>query len=206
MMKNRKPRSYSDYTLEDLREICGIDNNKTHLSLLQDLVQPSEILVETLKRNQVIPINSEKARSELLISPILVEWLTNNPKKLQYFSGNTFDVDAEKSLKGRCDFLFTKHFSLDIVAPVVAMFEAKDDNVDNWYGQCGAEMYAARLFNEKKNEPYRIIFGAVTDGYEWVFLKLEENMLLIDAERYYMQDLPRLMGALQSIIVFYEDL
>lgn len=204
MKKHKRPRCYSDYTLEDLREICGIDNNKTRLSLQKDLVQPSAILVETLKRNQVIPINSEKARSELLISPILIEWLTSNPDKLQYFSGNTFDVDAEKALKGRCDFLFTKHFSLDIVAPVVAMFEAKDDNVDNWYGQCGAEMYAARLFNEQKNEPYRTIFGAVTDGYEWVFLKLEENLLLIDAERYYMQDLPRLLGALQSIIAFYE--
>ena len=163
MKKYRRPRSYSDYTLEDLREICGIDNCKTRLLLYSDSVQPSAILVETLKRNQVIPINSEKARSELLISPILVEWLTNNPEKLQYFSGNTFDVDAEKALKGRCDFLFTKHFSLDIVAPVVAMFEAKDDNVDNWYGQCGAEMYAARIFNEQKNEPYRTIFGAVTE-------------------------------------------
>ncbi len=129
--------------------------------------------------------------------------MQNNPYKLQYFSGNTFDVLPEKALKGRCDFLFTKHFSLHIEAPVIAMFEAKDQNIDNWYGQCGAEMVAARLFNEQQNEPYSIIHGAVTDGYQWVFLRLEENILLIDSDRYYIQDLPRLLGALQTIADFY---
>jgi len=203
MKKTKKLRSYSDYTLTALQEVCGIDNAKQDLALCQVLIPPSELLQQILQRNKIVPVNSEKARSELLITPVLVEWMSRNPKKLQYFSGNTFDVLPEKALKGRCDFLFTKHFSLNIVAPVVAMFEAKDDNVDNWYGPCGAEMYAARIFNEQKNEPYRIIYGAVTDGYEWVFLRLEENLLLIDSERYYLQDLPRLLGALQTIIEFY---
>jgi hypothetical protein len=171
--------------------------------LFKQAVQPSKWLLKTLELNKVLPINSEKARAELLITPVLVECLSRNPKKLQCFSGNIFDVFPEKALKGRCDFLFTKHFSLNIVAPVIAILEAKDDNVDNWYGQCGAEMYAARIFNEQRNEPYRTIYGAVTDGYEWIFLCLEENMLLVDAERYYLADLPRLLGSLQTIIEFY---
>jgi hypothetical protein len=138
MKKAKKIRSYSDYTLTALQEVCGIDNTKQDLALCQALIPPSELLQQILQRNKIVPVNSEKARAELLITPVLVEWLSRNPKKLQYFSGNTFDVLPEKALKGRCDFLFTKHFSLNIVAPVVAMFEAKDDNVDNWYGQCGA--------------------------------------------------------------------
>ncbi len=201
--KKDKPSSYSDYNLEYLREILGIDNAKKDLNLLKNTLEPSDFLVQTIKRNQTLPINSEKARSELLITPVLVEWIIRNPEKLQYLSGNTFDVDPDKFLKGRCDYLFTKHLSLDIVAPVVAIFEAKDDNVDNWYGQCGAEMYAARLFNEQKNEPYKIIYGAVTDGYEWVFLRLEENILLIDRERYYLRNLSELLGVLQTIMDFY---
>jgi hypothetical protein len=64
-------------------------------------------------------------------------------------------------------------------------------------------MYAARLFNEQKNEPYRIIYGAVTDGYEWVFLKLEENTLFIDKERYYLRNLSELLGVLKTIMDFY---
>lgn len=200
----KKLRSYSDYSLKALQENCNIDNTRKKFGLCKKLIPPSQLLQDVLLRNELLPINSEKARSELIVTPILVEWLQNNPNKLQYFSGNTFDVLPEKALKGRCDFLFTKHFSLHIAAPVIAMFEAKDDNVDNWYGQCGAEMYAAKLFNEQKNEPYKIIYGAVTDGYEWVFLRLEENMLFIDSERYYMQDLPRLLGALQTIADFYD--
>jgi hypothetical protein len=66
-------------------------------------------------------------------------------------------------------------------------------------------MYAAKLFNEQKNEPYKIIYGAVTDGYQWVFLRLEDNLLLIDSERYYRQDLARLLGALQTIADFYDE-
>lgn len=204
MAKVRKPRSYSDYTLSDLRTLCGIDNSKAHFNLLTNTVNPSSLLVQTLSRNRIQPINTEKARSELLITPVLIEWLSSNPQRLQYFSGNTFNVDEKKSLKGRCDFLFTKHFSVDIFAPVVAMFEAKDDNVDNWYGQCGAEMFAARLFNEQANQSYPIIYGAVTDGFEWVFLRLEDNMLFIDIDRYYLNALPELLGALQTIIDFYK--
>lgn len=199
----KKNKSYSDYTLGELRNLCGIDNTKASFDLLQKQVAPSDWLIQTLQRNRTQPINTEKARSELLIMPVIIEWLTNNPMRLQCFSGNTFNVDASKALKGRCDFLFTKHFSLDIVAPVVAMFEAKDDNVDNWYGQCGAEMYAARLFNERDNQPYRLIYGAVTDGFEWVFLRLEDQMLYIDTNRYYLNALPNLLGALQTIIDFY---
>ena len=199
----KKLRSYSDYSLRALQENCNIDNTRQKFGLCKKIMPPSQLLQEILLRNELIPINSEKARSELIVTPILVEWMQNNPKQLQYFSGNSFDVLPEKALKGRCDFLFTKHFSLHIAAPVIAMFEAKDDNVDNWYGQCGAEMYAAKLFNEQKNEPYKIIYGAVTDGYEWVFLRLEDNMLFTDSERYYMQDLPRLLGALQTIADFY---
>jgi hypothetical protein len=203
-MAKKVTRSYSDFTLENLRHICGIDNTKANLELNKQLVEPSTLLLQILERNEALPINSEKARSELLITPVLIEWLSQNPNSLQYFSGNTFDVDPQKALKGRCDFLFTKHFSVDIVAPVVAMFEAKDDNVDNWYGQCGAEMVAARIFNERNNEPYHIIYGAVTDGYEWVFLKLEGEMLYIDRARYYLNNLPSLLGALQTIINFYK--
>lgn len=203
MRRMKKNKSYSDYTLGDLRSFCGIDNSKQSFDLLQKQVVPTDWLIQTLQRNRTQPINTEKARSELLIMPVIIEWLTNNPMRLQCFSGNTFNVDASKALKGRCDFLFTKHFSMDIVAPVVAMFEAKDDNVDNWYGQCGAEMYAARLFNERDNQPYHIIYGAVTDGFEWVFLRLEDQMLYIDTNRYYLNALPDLLGALQTIIDFY---
>ena len=203
-MRKKQPRSYSDFTLENLESMFGIENRLTNLMLAQQEVPPSEFLIETLRRNQVIPLSNEKAKSEVLIVPILVEIINNNPNKLQCFSGKTFDVEPEQALKGRCDFLFTKEFSVNINAPVVTIFEAKDDVTEHWFGQCGAEMYAAKLFNQRKNEPYQTIYGAITNGREWVFLKLEENILLIDTNRYSLKDLAELLGALQTIFDFYD--
>jgi hypothetical protein len=60
-------------------------------------------------------------------------------------------------------------------------------------------MYAARLFNQQNNEPYDTIYGAVTNAYEWIFLKLEGNTVLIDKKRYYLNELPTLLGVLQFI-------
>jgi hypothetical protein len=64
-------------------------------------------------------------------------------------------------------------------------------------------MVAARLFNQQKHEPIEVIYGAVTNGYEWLFLRLEGQMLLIDTERYGLENLPRLLGVLVKLIEFY---
>jgi hypothetical protein len=199
----KKPRSYSDFTIEHLQEMFGIQNRKRPLRLFQSILEPSEILRAVLERNMLAPLNTEKAKSELLITPVLVEMMSRNPDRFTYFSGNTLDVVEEQSLKGRCDFLLTRSMSMNISAPIIAMFEAKDDSLDHWYGQCGAEMLAARIFNEQRNEPITIIHGAVTNGFTWQFLRLEGTQLLIDTEIYALSDLPKLLGVLQSLIDFY---
>jgi hypothetical protein len=199
----KKPRSYSDFTLEHLREMFNVRSKSYALSLDETPVPPSAWLLTTLDMNRIAPMNSEKAKSELLITPILVEMMNRNPERFTCFSGTSLDVDAAQSLKGRCDFLLTKEMSLDVSAPIIAVFEAKDDSLDHWYGQCGAEMLAARMFNEQRNEPITIIHGAVTNGFAWQFLRLEGAQLLIDKEIYALSDLPKLLGALQFLIDFY---
>jgi hypothetical protein len=202
-MTMKTPKSYSDFTLEHLQTIFGIDNAQKELYLAETDLMPSEWLISALERSKVMPFNSEKAKSEFIISPIILELVSRNPERFRCFSGNTLDVDAKRSLKGRCDFLFTKKLSNHISAPIIAIFEAKDDNVEHWYGQCGSEMLAARIFNEQRNEPIHIIHGAVTSGTEWRFLRLEENVLSIDTELYTVGNLPKLLGALQFLIDFY---
>jgi hypothetical protein len=201
----KKPRSYSDFTLDHLEQMFSIRSTMKDLRLSQVSLLPSEWLEATLSRNRTLPVNSEKAKSELLITPIIVEIATRTPQRFQCFSGNTLDVDVTQSLKGRCDFLLTKNLSVNISAPIIAIFEAKDDSLDHWYGQCGAEMYASRLFNEQRNEPITIIHGAVTNGFSWQFLRLEGAQLLIDKEIYALSDLPKLLGALQFLIDFYHQ-
>ncbi len=201
----KKPRSYSDFTLEHLREMFGIRNRTQALVPGCTLLPPSAWLLTTLQMNRIAPMSSEKAKSELLITPVLVEMMNRNPSRFTCFSGTSLDVDAAQSLKGRCDFLLTRELSLDVSAPIIAVFEAKDDSLDHWYGQCGAEMLAARIFNEQRNEPITIIHGAVTNGFAWQFLRLEGAQLLIDTEIYSLSDLPKLLGVLQGLIDFYHQ-
>lgn len=80
------------------------------------------------------------------------------------------------------------------------MVESKNKAADDGLAQCAAEMYAASLFNRQTNEPYEIIYGAVTNAYDWVFLKLESDTVYIDTQRYYLNELPKLLGILQFII------
>lgn len=65
-------------------------------------------------------------------------------------------------------------------------------------------MLAARIFNEQDGEAIDIIYGCVTNGFEWVFLKLEGDTVYIDTQRYLLNDLPKVLGVLSYIIKSYQ--
>jgi hypothetical protein len=199
------PSSYRYYKLEDLEKICEI-NNETVAKLLTDVepIEPSEVLKIVLERNLQIPLTNEKAKSEFVVAPILGEmWFIN--QRFKPLSGLTFNIDASKGLKGVADFLISaKPNSSGLHSPIFCIFEAKNDAIEDWYGQCGAEMYAARIFNEREGNNIKIIYGAVTNGFTWQFLKLEGQTLFIDSQRYGTANLPQLLGAIQKIYNFYK--
>lgn len=204
MQVRKKPTSYSDFTLTDLADMFGITNDTKHFQFTKASVQPSAWLLQTLDMQKSVPKGTEKSKSEHLLVPILMELHQRNLNKFRYFSGYSFEVDAEKSLRGRCDFLLSKGKSMEIGTPVFGIFEAKDDSIDHYHGQCGSEMYAAYLFNQQQNHPINLIYGAITDGINWKFMYYENYQLWIDTEYYGLQNLPVLLGVLQEIIDFYE--
>jgi len=199
------PKSYRYYKLEDLRAICGIEKIDVQ-NMLEPIseIQVSEWLKVTLERNLSIPMLNEKAKSELLVMPILSEVYALN-KNFKPLSGLTFSVDPQKGLTGRCDFMISNDPNAqELESPIVCVFEAKNDAIEDWYGQCGAEMLAAQIFNERKGNNIKIIHGAVTNGFLWQFLKLENKTLFIDSQRYGTANLPQLLGAIQKVYDFYK--
>ena len=68
---------------------------------------------------------------------------------------------------------------------------------------CALPIYASRLYNKEFGLETNVIYGAVTNAFDWVFLKLENNMITIDIDRYFINDLSALLGVLQQIIDFY---
>ncbi len=198
------PVSYSKYKLDDLDALNLLTERETLFPSVITPLIPSELLMSVLTFNQSLPLGTEKAKSELLITPILNELCQRNPDSFTYFSGYNFDVDKSLGLKGRCDYLFSKNYkAVRIDAPLFFIVEAKNDDVnnENSLAQCIAEMYAAQLFNQKKhNDSIKFIYGAVSTGFEWIFLKLENTKINIDTRRYYLNRLEELLGVLQVII------
>lgn len=154
----------------------------------------SDLLKETLRYNVPLAIanNTEKARSELIISPVLLEarrQQETQQEKFNFFSGVRFDVDESKGLNGFCDFIVSRSNELlFITAPIIMLMEAKNENIFNGIGQCIAEMLAAQIFNQRENNPIEPIFGIVTTGTVWQFIKLEDKTVYIDLREYYIRD------------------
>ncbi|MCL1474176.1 hypothetical protein [Argonema antarcticum] len=57
---------------------------------------------------------------------------------------------------------------------------------------------AARIFNEREGENIPAIYGTVTTGTTWKFLKLEGEVINIDLPEYYLNNVNKILGILAS--------
>jgi hypothetical protein len=194
--------AYSNFTLSKVKADFGIVTHET-----QDLfpaiapIPPSELLSQVLKEQLPLAgaINTEKARSELVIMPILIEVRRLLNHQISIFSGSTFEVDSAQGLEGRCDFILSHSpEQYYIASPVLTIVEAKNESIPSGLGQCIATMIAARLFNQRAGNPIDAIYGAVTTGTDWKFLKLEGQTAFIDISDYYIKEIDKILGILVS--------
>ena len=200
--------AYRDFKFSDLEEKLGIKQQRKKLFAQPNSVTPSGWLQETIQIAQdTLVMTTEKAVSEGLVAPILQEIARHNPKKLQLFSGEILMADKSKGLNGECDFVFTKtHGSLQLQKPIIQITEAKKNDMNDLrsLSQTAAQMVGARIFNQKATKPIETIYGACTNGYEWIFLKLEGQTVFVDTDRYNLVNLPQLLGILQTMVDFYD--
>ena len=166
-------------------------------------VEPSAHLTATLERNLpfALAMGTEKAKSELIVSDILVELCLHFESRVSLFSGIDFNVDVSEGLTGVCDFLVSlSPETFDLEAPVIALVEAKNADVKLGVGQCVAEMVAAQRFNAEAGNDIRCIYGATTSGTEWLFLKLAGQTLSIDLTVYPIAQCDKILGILASMV------
>jgi hypothetical protein len=197
------PKSYSHFTLNDIEQIFHLAiNSRAYLFPQAQEVEISAYLQETL--DKFVPlakaINTEKARSEWIVAPVLGEFREMMERKISLFSGLELNVEPEQGLSGVCDFIVSlSPQQLYLTAPVIMIVEAKRDNIQSGLGQCAAMMLAARIFNERAGGAIKKIYGVVTTGAIWQFLKLEGQTLEVDTDEYYINAPRRLMGVLIDI-------
>jgi hypothetical protein len=196
--------AYSKFSYEKLKNELGIID--VPQSLFEEIkpIEPAQWLTNLLQVAKPFAYFSEKSRSEGIVFPILLFLTQHNQQSFSIYSGADLPADESKGLSGECDFILGAGVQrLHLDAPLFCMMEAKDESIKNAIPQCIAQMEGARIYNEKHGKPQKVIYGCATTGVEWQLLKLENNTAYIDTERYYLANLPQLLGALQNVLNVY---
>jgi hypothetical protein len=190
--------SFSEFSIRKVKKEFGINLDETgdFFANVSALAVSAE-LARTLKKSLplALKINTEKARSELIVMPILLEIHEQLGEKISLFSGVDWNVDEAQGLRGRCDFLLgLTPEQLMIEAPVLTVVEVKNEDTNAGIGQCLAEMIAARIFNQQNQNDIPTIYGVVTTGSNWRFLRLIDAKAYVDVTEYYIADVERIVG------------
>ncbi|MFM6312871.1 MAG: hypothetical protein ACKPGB_32320 [Dolichospermum sp.] len=194
----------TDFTLKKVRQDLAIAIHEGG-RFFPDIppVKPDDLLNQELEEGLplVLARGSEKARSEWIISPVLTAVRRLLNRQISLFSGEDFTVDPNLGLNGICDFLISKSpTQLEIQAPAIIIIEAKKENLNGGLGQCIAEMVAAQKFNTANNITIPTIFGSVTSGTTWKFLKLEDNSVTIDITEYPIPPVEQILAFLMWMV------
>ncbi len=198
---------YSEFTLRKAKQAFDLTTVEAGRFLPPtEPIEPSVYLTESLIEGLPLATatGSEKARwrpapqaTELIISPILVEVRKILQRQVSLFSGEDFTVEPELGLSGICDFLISRSpEQILIEAPAIVIVEARKADLKVGLGQCAAEMVAAQKFKESNNMAIGTIYGSVSSGTAWRFLKLEAKTLTIDLNDYPVPPVEPLLGML----------
>jgi hypothetical protein len=193
--------AFSDFTLQAVETQFGVTPRQAPLFPDVPPVAVPAWLRELLGRALELPLVSEKARSELIVMPVLLACRELSHNTVAIFSGSRLDVSPEQGLLGECDFLLARTPPVpEVRAPLVAVVEAKKNDVEAGLGQCAAQMIGARVLNERTGQHIPVVYGCVTTGEIWQFLSLDGAALTIDRLRYYLDNVAGILAVFQAIV------
>ena len=191
---------YSQFTIDRVKQDFGLKTVEG-VRFLPDsieIINPSSRLQNILEDLPwAIAVDTEKARSEVIINPVLLEVRRILNQEISVFSGEEFNVDANVGLNGVCDFLISRSpEQLTVEAPAIIIVEAKKSDLKSGIGQCISEMVAAQRFNESRGKFINTIYGCISSGTQWRFLKLEAQTVTIDLTDYPLPPIEQIVSFL----------
>ena len=196
--------AYSNFTLADVMTQFGIavDTSRDlfgHIAPVPLGAPTRQTIQDNLQL--ALLIGNEKARSELIVAPLLADLWRHTGRRISVFSGMALDVDVATGLNGVCDFLVGRAPQLpDVSPPLFVVVEAKKDDIQGAYGQCGAEMLAALQLNTRHGTGVGTVYGCVTTGALWRFLRLTGTQLDIDVIEYHVSQVDHIFGILLFMV------
>lgn len=196
--------AYKDFTFADLKTRFHVSIQNTELFNEIKPIQPSAWLNESISRGRHSGLPNEKARSERIIAPVLLEVQVINNYQFVLFSGQNMSAQPETGLSGEVDFIIAKSLSdLILEAPIISILEAKREDMLTGLPQCFAQMIGAQAFNEMSDVKGKPVYGVITIGTEWQFFKLVDKTIYRDTRYYLLSDLPEILGVFQFILNEY---
>ncbi|MEM7535004.1 MAG: hypothetical protein AAF639_22705 [Chloroflexota bacterium] len=180
---------YRKYTGAELKSIFRLDI-RNNIDLFPGFT-PSGQKYEELQtdvneissRLRLSKSDNEATRGSLLVSKIL--WRAGSVYRLGVFFEPSVAYQADESLNlphsltGAYDGGLSLD-EFDFIAPIVSVVEVKRSSLSDGLGQCVAEMYTAlHLHNQKK------VYGIITDGDLWEFMRLEDSVISVDPHNYH---------------------
>jgi hypothetical protein len=192
---------YEDFSIDTVMSGLELEIVSTELFPGLEPVPIQPWLRDLLDRGSHQVLLSEKARSEFIVVPILLACQDLIEGAVTIYSGQRLDVDPARGLVGECDFILSANLPLPgLRAPLVTIVEAKKHDIEAGIWQCIAQMTGAKIFNERAGRPLPEIYGCVTNGEVWQFLKLTENLATIDQRRYYLDNVGSILAAFLIIL------
>ena len=196
--------SYRDFKFPDVVERLSLELYQEPLFADAAPFELSQRMLESLDSGLKLSntINNEKARSEFVVAPLLLELWQRFAHSFGLFSGWELNVDQESGLVGICDFILAREpMMLMLRSPVLAIVVARNDHVRNGFGQCISSMHAAQLYNKTREEARTGMYGASTTGAQWQLFRLDGKRLIVDtSELNLMADTSRVAGILMDIV------
>jgi hypothetical protein len=113
-----------------------------------------------------INFNSELAKREFLIAPLLIELTRHSDMKIDV----EYPLYYNEKLSGSLDYLLTSRQDLIVI-------EAKKKDLDSGFNQLAAELIALDAYED--NTEIETLYGAVTLGDVWKFATLNRQTKLL---------------------------
>lgn len=195
--------AFRDFAYPEVQAAFGLSLAEVDLFAHVAPLAPTPEFAERVRSGAelALAVNTEKARSEFIIAPVLLELRRILGNGFGLFSGVEFSVDPARGLNGFCDFLLTRSpLQSVLTAPLVAVVEAKNDNLRSGLGQCVAATVAARELNAQSPGGPALVYGVVTTGAAWKFLRLGGSQLELDRREYFVAELGQIMGVFAGIL------
>ncbi len=193
--------TYSDFTLSSVETRLGLTLSQGDLFPDHTPVDMPGWLPGRIQQGRQLALNTEKARGEFLVAPVLLAACDVSNDELSIFSGERLDVDPQAGLTGVCDFILALTDPLPrLKRPLVIVCQAVSHDIEFTLGQCVAQMVAAQRFNQQTDGLHGPMFGCVTSGEIWQFLTLCGNEVRIDRRRYYIDSLGKLLAVFQVVV------